>query len=95
MTGWSYYGLLTLLHKGGASFCWEVFPLTATNEGTQRLYSNEASLLMSLELVGKVQLLGASSPGIEFSWFVHSLASAVTAPRCLLPAAEPTQLGRP
>lgn len=24
------------LHKGGASFSWEVFPLTATNEGAQR-----------------------------------------------------------
>lgn len=32
MTGWSCYGLLTFLHKGGASFSWEVFPLTATNE---------------------------------------------------------------
>lgn len=36
MAGWTSYGLLTLLHKGGANFCREVFPLTATNEGTQR-----------------------------------------------------------
>lgn len=36
MAGWTCYGLLTLLHKGGANFCGEVFPLTATNEGTQR-----------------------------------------------------------
>lgn len=49
---------------------------------------------MSLVLVVKVQFLGASSPGIDFSWFVHSQSSAVTAPWCLLPAAEPTHLGQ-
>lgn len=27
---------------------------------------------MSLVLMVKVQFLGASTPGIEFSWFVHS-----------------------